>query len=201
MNDVVLRFKGMDFYIGLETPIEGLLKVKSDPIKDNRGEFIRGWEELTFHYFSVENQWAQDNFSRSKKGVVRGLHFQKHDKAQAKFVKILNGSVMDVVVDLRNGSTTYGQSYWTKLSADGGEMLYIPRGFAHGFLSLENNTIMAYKCDNHFEPNFSSGVIWNDPSFNIPWENWKEEYGIKKFIISEQDKNWEGINNIEPQII
>lgn len=201
MNDVVLRFKGMDFYIGLQTQIEGLLKVVSAPIKDNRGEFIRGYEESTFNYFSIDNSWAQDNFSRSKKGVLRGLHFQRHEFAQAKFVKILNGSVIDVVVDLRNGSATYGKSYYTKLSAKGGEMLYIPRGFAHGFLSLENNTIMAYKCDNHFEPKSSSGVLWSDTSLDIPWDEWKTEYQIKKFIISEQDQNWEGINNIQPQII
>lgn len=201
MKEIKIRFKGMDFYVALDTDIEGLIKVVCEPIKDNRGEFIRGWEQNVFNYFGLEAEWSQDNFSRSKKGVLRGLHFQKHAAAQAKFVKILNGSVMDVVVDLRNDSPTYGEAYWTKLSAIGGEMLYIPRGFAHGFLSLENNTIMAYKCDNSFEPHAASGLIWNDSTLNIPWEDWKAEYDIKKFIISEQDQNWDDINNIQPQVI
>jgi dTDP-4-dehydrorhamnose 3,5-epimerase len=198
---ITLNYNGINFIIDLDTSIQGLHKVISPAIKDDRVSFMRGWEKSNYHTMGLDADWKQDNFSISKKGVLRGLHFQTHSHAQLKFVKILNGSVMDVVVDLRKDSDTYGQSYWTKLTAVGGEMLWIPRGFAHGFLALEDDTVMAYKCDNFYSAMASSGLVWDDASLNIPWEEWKTEYNIDQFIISEQDLNWEGINNIQAQVI
>lgn len=136
---------------------------------------------------------VQCNRSKSSKGVVRGLHFQKDPKCQTKLVEVINGSAIDVVVDIREGSPTYGQytsvllKPYDKLDPESGRQLYVPRGFAHGFISLEDNTIFQYLIDNDYAPNLEGGILWNDPELGINWEYLFNKYGIEKPITSEKD--------------
>ena len=134
-------------------------------------------------YLGHSIDFVQDNHSVSGKGVLRGLHYQKGEFAQAKLVRVTSGSVIDVVVDLRKGSPTYGEYYKTLLSAENKKILFVPRGMAHGFLALEDHTEFVYKCDNYYNKSAEEGIIYNDPSLNIDWE-----YPVDKMIISEKDR-------------
>ena len=142
----------------------------------------------TFKELGIENIFVQDNHSKSSKGVLRGLHFQKEEYSQAKLISILKGSVLDIVVDLRKDSETFGRYKAVELNDKNKRMLFIPRGFAHGFLTLEDNTEFFYKCDNFYNPKSEGGLIWNDIDLNIDWN--LEKYNIKEeeLIISEKDK-------------
>lgn len=136
---------------------------------------------------------VQCNRSKSAKGVVRGLHFQKNPKCQTKLVEVIQGSAIDVVVDIREGSPTYGKHIAVLLKPydandkESGRQLYVPRGFAHGFISLEDNTIFQYLIDNDYAPDYEGGIYWNDPELEIDWEGMFREYGIEKPLTSEKD--------------
>lgn len=133
-------------------------------------------------------RFVQDNESTSHRGVLRGLHFQKGEWAQAKLVRVVRGRVLDVVVDIRKGSATFGRYVAVELSGENRRQLFIPKGFAHGYLVLEENTVFQYKCDEYYHPEAEGGIIWNDPQIGIDWG-----VGEEDIILSERDKNYGGL--------
>ena len=152
-----------------KTSIEGLVIIDPTVFGDNRGYFLESYNEKEFKKVIGNVSFVQDNESKSSKGVLRGLHFQKSPFAQAKLVRCIEGKVLDVVVDIRKNSKTYGQYFTTELSGDNKKQVFIPRGFAHGFLVLSELAIFAYKVDNTYEPEYDAGIRWNDPIVNIQW--------------------------------
>lgn len=165
----------------IETPLQGLYIIEPKVFKDERGYFYESYNQKIFYEAGIKDEFVQDNQSLSQKNVVRGLHFQHPPYAQAKLVRVIKGAVLDVVIDIRKNSSTYGQHYSIELSEENFLMLYIPVGFAHGFATLENNTIFAYKCSHFYNKNSEDTILWNDEDLNI---NWK----IDKPILSEKDK-------------
>ena len=172
----------------IETKIKNLLLIEPKVFEDSRGFFMESYNYNTFKELGIDNIFVQDNISKSSKGVLRGLHFQKDEDAQAKLVYVLKGAVLDITVDLRENSETFGKYEVVELNEKNKRMLFIPRGFAHGFLTLENNTEFIYKCDNFYNPKSEVAIIWNDIDLNINWN--LEKYNIKEeeLIISEKDK-------------
>jgi dTDP-4-dehydrorhamnose 3,5-epimerase len=170
---------GVEF---IKTKLEGVWLIKPKVFSDERGFFLESYSKKKMEEKGIAEDFIQDNHSLSvEKGVLRGLHFQKPPHTQAKLVRVTKGSVFDVAVDLRKNSPTYGQWESFKLSADNFLMLYIPRGFAHGFLTLEDNTEFQYKCDNYYDKESEGGIIWNDPKLNINWPDIEP-------ILSEKDR-------------
>lgn len=168
-----------------ETELEGCFIVKPDIYNDGRGYFFETFNQKEFNKkLGVNIQFIQDNESLSSKGVLRGLHYQKGKYAQAKLVRAIKGSVQDVVVDLRKNSKSFGKYFSIILSEENKKQLFIPRGFAHGFLVLEDRSIFSYKCDNFYNKTSEAGIIYNDPDLNINWVLSEE-----KIILSEKDKN------------
>ncbi|MEM6396074.1 MAG: dTDP-4-dehydrorhamnose 3,5-epimerase [Bacteroidota bacterium] len=168
------------------TPIDGLFIVEPTVFRDDRGYFYESfnqqkWQEAT----GLDTKFVQDNQAKSTKGVLRGLHFQKADFAQAKLVRCLMGSVYDVAVDLRPDSPTYKQWYALELSAENHVQLFIPRGFAHGYLVLTDSATFAYKCDNYYHKAAESGMRYDDPSVGIEWPKMESGY-----LLSEKDLGW-----------
>lgn len=164
-----------------KTHIDGLLVITPTVFGDERGHFFESFRKDTLKAYGVETDFVQDNQSLSSKGILRGLHFQKDPHAQGKLVRVLQGSVVDVAVDIRPNSLTYGQHFSIELNESNKTMFYIPPGFAHGFLTLEDNTIFAYKCTNYYHKESEGCVLWNSPSLEINW-------GIDSPILSEKDK-------------
>lgn len=155
----------------VKTDIDGLLVLEPKVFGDARGYFMETFSERDFRTMTgLEVHFVQDNESMSAKGVLRGLHFQKRPYAQAKLVRVVRGSVQDVAVDLREGSPTFGKYCSVVLSGENRRMFYIPEGFAHGFLTLEDNTIFQYKCGAFYEPSSEGSVLWNDPEIGVEWE-------------------------------
>ena len=153
----------------IETKIKDLIIIEPKVFGDKRGYFLESYNQKKFERVFGEVLFIQDNESKSSKGVLRGLHFQKPPFDQAKLVRCIKGKVLDVVVDLRNRSATYGQHFSIELSCENKKQLFVPRGFAHGFLVLSDSAIFAYKVDNIYAPDYDSGICWNDPKLNIPW--------------------------------
>ncbi|MBR5735975.1 MAG: dTDP-4-dehydrorhamnose 3,5-epimerase [Bacteroidales bacterium] len=152
------------------TTIDGLLVIEPRVFRDGRGYFFESFNARDFA--DVTGQlpaFVQDNQSGSKRGVLRGLHFQLPPYDQAKLVTVVSGSVLDVAVDLREGSPTYGRYEAVELSGDNHLQLFIPRGFAHGYLVLSDTAVFRYKCDNYYAPGFEGGLAWNDPDIGIEW--------------------------------
>ena len=172
----------------IETGIKDLLIIEPRIFKDSRGFFMESYNYNTFKELGIDNVFVQDNISKSSKGVLRGLHFQKDEYAQAKLVYVLRGAVLDITVDLRETSETFGKYVAVELNDKNKRMLLIPRGFAHGFLTLEDDTEFIYKCDNFYNPKSEVGIIWNDTDLNIDWN--LDKYNIKEeeLIISKKDK-------------
>jgi len=166
-----------------QTGIDGLLIFDPKVWKDERGYFYEAYNAHTFAQVGIERPFVQDNQARSSYGVLRGLHYQVGPYAQAKLVRVLEGEVLDVVVDLRPGSATYGQSFKVRLSAGNKQQLYVPRGFAHGYAVLSPTAIFFYKCDNYYSKVHEGGIIYNDPTLNIDWELPEED-----LILSEKDR-------------
>lgn len=165
------------------TKISDLWVIEPKLFEDSRGYFYESFNEKTFQKETGLNvHFVQDNQSKSDKGVLRGLHYQVGGAAQAKLVRVLKGAVQDVAVDLRKNSPTFGHSFSIILSESNHKQLFIPRGFAHGFLVLEDDTIFAYKCDNFYNKEAEGGVLYNDESLNIKWENVNRE-----FVLSDKD--------------
>lgn len=154
----------------IQTDIEGPLIVEPRVFGDNRGYFFESFSLRDFEANVGPVAFVQDNESYSaRRGVLRGLHFQKGDKAQAKLLRVVRGSVLDVAVDIRPGSPTFGQHVKVELSGVNKRMFFIPRGFAHGFLVLEDDTVFQYKCDNYYAPEAEGSFRWNDPTLAIDW--------------------------------
>ena len=171
-----------------ETKIKNLLLIEPKIFEDSRGFFMESYNYNTFKELGIDNIFVQDNISKSSKAVLRGLHFQKDEYAQAKLVYVLRGAVLDITVDLRETSETFGKYVAVELNDKNKRILLIPRGFAHGFLTLEDDTEFIYKCDNFYNPKSEVGIIWNDTDLNIEWN--LDKYNIKEeeLIISEKDK-------------
>lgn len=150
--------------------LEDVLLIRTKRFEDPRGYFMETWSQDAFRQLGLKATFVQDNQSLSvQRGTVRGLHFQTPPYAQAKLVRVLQGSVFDVAVDLRVGSPDYGQWCGVTLSAAGAEQLYVPKGFAHGFVTLEPDTVIAYRVDAPYAPTCDAGIHWNDPAIAVRW--------------------------------
>ncbi|RKX18508.1 MAG: dTDP-4-dehydrorhamnose 3,5-epimerase [Candidatus Zixiibacteriota bacterium] len=153
-----------------KTPIEGLLIVKPDVYKDDRGYFFESYNEDRFVQNGVPMKFVQDNQSLSSYGVVRGLHYQLEPYAQTKLVRVLQGKILDVAVDIRKNSPTFGQWFGVELSDENFLQFLLPKGFAHGFSVLSKTALVMYKCDNYYNKSAERGIIYNDKSLNIDWK-------------------------------
>lgn len=154
---------------------------------DARGFFMETYSEAEFAKIWIDAKFVQDNHSKSKKGVLRGLHFQSR-KPQAKLVRVTVGAIYDVIVDLRQESSTFGKWEGFLLSAENKKMLFVPRGFAHGFLTLVDDTEFLYKCDDVYDPGYEWGVMWNDTEISINWQEYMDQYRIGELEISIKDQ-------------
>jgi len=170
--------------------IADVILIEPARYSDNRGFFYESFKELDFMQYGISDKFIQENFSHSVKNVIRGLHYQKNPKAQAKLVKVFNGKIFDVAVDIRNNSPTHGKWVSEILSKENHRSLYIPEGFAHGFCVLSEEADVLYKVNNEYSSENEGGIIWNDPTINIPWS-------ITKPIISEKDSQLPLLENSE----
>ena len=175
----------------IKTTIDDLVLLKPTIFKDHRGYFMESYHKKNINKLLGNVNFVQENESESSRGVLRGLHFQKPPYAQAKLVRCLKGSVLDVVLDLRKDSKTYGIFETILLTEENKKQLFIPKGFAHGFVVLSETAIFSYKVDNYYNPDSESGVLWNDLALNIDWKINKKE-----IIVSEKDKSLPAFNNI-----
>ena len=171
------------------TPIKDLAVIEPKVFEDQRGYFFEAYNKNTFHELGLDYDFVQDNQSYSTKGVLRGLHFQKQ-YPQAKLVRVIEGEVFDVAVDLRKDSPTFGKWYGVTLSGENKKMFMIPRGFAHGFLVLSETAVFSYKCDDFYHPNDEGGIIYNDPDIGIEWPEVDCE-----LVLSEKDKKHETLKH------
>jgi len=153
-----------------ETRFPGLFVIQPSVFEDQRGYFYESYNRKVFTHAGIDVQFVQDNQSKSNYGVIRGLHYQLNPMAQAKLVRVLEGKVQDVVVDIRKGSPTYGESYSIELSAENKTQLFIPRGFAHGFAVLSESAVFFYKCDNFYSKEHEAGIAYDDPALAIEWK-------------------------------
>ncbi len=176
----------------IKTSINGLVVIEPKIFYDSRGYFFESYNQNQFLKKLGDFNFVQDNESKSSRGVLRGFHFQKPPYEQAKLVRCIKGQVLDVALDLRKNSSTYGKYEKVILSEDNKKQFFIPRGFAHAFLVMSETATFSYKVDNVYAPNFENGVIWNDPSLLINW-------GIddSKLIISEKDKKLDLLSEIK----
>lgn len=168
----------------IKTDIQGVVIVEPKVFGDHRGYFFESFSEKDFTSAVGEVKFVQDNESKSSYGVLRGLHFQKPPHAQAKLVRVVKGRVLDVAVDLRKGSPTFGKHVAVELTEENHRQLFIPRGFAHGFAVLSDEAVFQYKCDNYYAPQSEGSVLWNDPDIGIEWGIPSEDV-----MLSEKDRN------------
>ena len=168
-----------------KTEIEGVVIIEPKVFGDERGYFMETYNKVDFEKAGIDCVFVQDNQSKSKKGILRGLHFQK-EYPQAKLVRVIKGEVYDVAVDLREGSSSYGKYIGVVLSAEKKNQLFIPRGFAHGFLVLSDEAEFTYKCDEFYHPEDEGGIRWDDPEIGIGWP----DVGTT-LVLSKKDENWE----------
>ena len=166
----------------IDTKIEGLKIINPKILKDTRGYFFESWNKESFREHGIDANFVQDNQSLSSKGVIRGLHFQNPPFEQGKLVRVIKGAVIDVAVDIRKESPTYGQHVAIELNEENKTMFWIPPGFAHGFSTLQDDTILSYKCSGIYNQGSEDSLLWNDPELNINWR-------INSPIISDKDKN------------
>ena len=171
----------------IKTKIDGVVIVEPKVFGDHRGFFMESWSKRTFEEAGLYYDFVQDNHSSSTvKGTLRGIHFQRGDKAQAKLVRCARGAVLDVAVDLREGSATYGQWYGVLLSAENKKQFFIPKNFAHGFVVLSDTAEFAYKCTDFYHPNDEGGLAYNDPDIGVEWPI---PEGMD-LILSDKDQKW-----------
>ena len=168
----------------IPTEIDGVLIIEPRIFQDSRGYFFESFNLREFEEKVGAIDFVQDNESTSCYGVLRGLHFQRDGHSQAKLVRVVKGKVLDVAVDLRRGSATYGRHVAVELSEDNHRQFFIPRGFAHGFSVLSDEVIFQYKCDNYYCPSSEGAIAWNDPDLGIDWRIPED-----KVILSEKDRN------------
>lgn len=164
------------------TNIEGILVIQPTVFGDERGHFFESFRKDSLKKYGVSDNFIQDNQSLSSKGIIRGLHFQKDPYSQGKLVRVIKGAVLDVALDIRKASHTYGKYFSLELNETNKTMMYIPRGFAHGFATLEDDTIFAYKCTNYYHKQSEGAVLWNSKALDIQW-------GVRNPILSDKDKN------------
>ena len=172
----------------IKTDIEGLLILEPEVFGDSRGYFMESFSERTFDNEVAPIRFVQDNRSYSRYGVVRGLHYQREPYAQSKLVSCVVGRVLDVAVDIREGSPTFGKHVAVELSAENHRQLFIPKGFAHGFAVLSDEALFEYKCDEFYQPEAECGIAWDDPNIGIDWRLPKED-----IILSEKDRKYENL--------
>ena len=165
----------------IKTPIENLLVLEPKVFEDKRGYFFESFNKKKLEDIGIKESFVQDNQSLSNKNVLRGLHFQAPPFAQGKLVRVIKGSVLDIAVDIRKESATYGKYFSIILSEQNKKMFWIPPGFAHGFLTLEDQTIFSYKCSGDYNPSSEGSLLWNDPQLNIEWN-------IDEPIVSAKDQ-------------
>ncbi len=167
----------------ITTEIEGIVILEPEVLGDERGYFFESFSQREFEEKVCKTTFVQDNESSSQYGVLRGLHFQRPPHAQAKLVRVVKGKVLDIAVDIRKGSPTFGKHVSTELSGENKRQLFIPRGFAHGFAVLSDEVVFQYKCDDYYAPHTEGGILWNDPALGIDWKLPAED-----LILSEKDK-------------
>jgi dTDP-4-dehydrorhamnose 3,5-epimerase len=180
----------------IKTKIQGLTILEPTVFGDERGYFFESYNQYKFDEFIGKVSFIQDNESKSSRGVLRGLHFQKPPFDQAKLVRCVEGKVLDVAVDIRKDSITYGQHVELELSAENKRQLFVPRGFAHGFVVLSNSAIFAYKVDNIYAPDHDAGIRWNDKQLNIEWR-----FNETEVLVSEKDSKLPFFSQFESPFI
>jgi dTDP-4-dehydrorhamnose 3,5-epimerase len=173
----------------IETKVKDIYIIEPTVFGDNRGFFMETYHYNEFKKAGLGMNFVQDNHSKSKKGVLRGLHFQKNHP-QSKLVRVIKGAVYDVAVDVRKGSPTFGKWFGIELTETNKKAFYVPEGFAHGFITLEDETEFVYKCTDYYYPEDEGGLIWNDPNLNISWP-------IDTPILSEKDKKWPTLEELD----
>ncbi len=180
----------------IPTALEGVTVVEARRFEDPRGFFTESYTERDFAAAGIGVRFVQDNHSLSRRGVLRGLHFQ-HPRVQGKLVRVVTGSVLDVAVDIRPASPTFRRWVAVELSAANGRQLYIPGGFAHGFLALEDGTNLVYKCTDYYDPASDGGIAWDDPATGVDWG--LEKYGLERaqLVISDKDRALPRLGEIE----
>lgn len=178
----------------IKTKIGGVLIIEPKIFGDERGFFVETYNLDRYKEAGIKLRFVQDNLSSSAKGVLRGLHFQKDPFAQGKLVQVIKGRVLDVAVDIRKNSPTFGEYVSIELSGENKKQFWIAPGLAHGFLSLEDNTIFSYKCTNLYNPNVERGLMWNDKDLSIDWQ--LKENKIENPIISEKDMQNMSLNDL-----
>jgi dTDP-4-dehydrorhamnose 3,5-epimerase len=176
----------------IKTSIDGLLVIKPKVFVDNRGYFFESWSKESFAKNGLDLNFVQENQSSSNKGVLRGLHFQNPPFAQGKLVRVIKGSVLDVVVDIRKDSFSYGQHFSIELNERNKTIFWIPPGFAHGFIALEDDTIFSYKCTGFYNSAFEESILWSDKNLNIDWR-------FKNPLVSEKDLDAGSFKNFKSQ--
>ena len=178
-----------------KTEFDGLFLIKPVIFKDNRGYFFESFRLDEFRKNISDVSFVQDNESRSSYGVLRGLHYQKPPYAQAKLIKVIKGVILDVAVDIRRNSKTFGKYFSIELSEENHFQLFIPRGFAHGFAVLSQEAVLSYKSDNYYAPQSEGAIIWNDPELSINWKIPPED-----IILSEKDKKHGSLKDYEKSL-
>lgn len=176
----------------IQTDIDGVVIFEPRVFPDSRGYFFEAYNEKLFRDNGIDAVFVQDNQSKSSYGVIRGLHFQKGEHAQAKLVRVIEGTVLDIALDLRKASPTYGRHVAVELSAENNRQLFIPRGFAHGFSVLSETAVFAYKCDNLYCKDAEAGIDLNDPALGIDWK-----VPAEKRLLSDKDKLWPSFKDFE----
>lgn len=174
-----------------KTHIDGLVIIKPTVIGDDRGAFMEVYNKKDLEEVGIQDKFVQENWSKSAKGVLRGIHYQKN-YSQSKLVRVIKGEIYDVAVDLRKNSATYGKYYGVILNETNKLQFYIPKGFGHGMLVLEEGTEIEYKCDEFYHPEEEAGIMWNDKDINIAWPLEKVG-GAGKVILSNKDKMWKNL--------
>jgi dTDP-4-dehydrorhamnose 3,5-epimerase len=180
----------------IQTDFPGLLVVEPVVFGDSRGYFFESYNEIGMLAAGIDTVFRQDNESSSRYGVIRGLHFQRPPHTQAKLIRVVEGAICDVAVDMRKGSPTYAKWFGIELSAENKKQLYIPEGFAHGFSVLSERTVILYKCDKFYHPQSEGGVAYNDPQLNIDWK-----INTAEAILSEKDKKLPLLSEINTDFV
>jgi len=180
----------------IETPLLDLFIIEPKVFEDARGYFLESYNTKMLLDHGISEVFVQDNESKSSKNVLRGLHYQLAPYAQTKLVRVISGSILDVVVDIRKGSPTFGKHFSVELSGEKKNQLYVPKGFAHGFSVLSDFAIVNYKCDVYYQPDAERGILYNDPDLNIDWR-----MDLETAIVSSKDKVNQTLANAEMNFI
>lgn len=175
-----------------ETGIPGLIIIEPNVFEDQRGYFLESYNQKEFESIIGKIDFVQDNESKSTYGVLRGLHFQNPPFTQAKLVRCILGKILDVAVDLRKGSPTFGKHFTIELTSEDKRQLFMPKGFAHGFTVISEEAVFSYKVDNFYSPTHDSGIAWNDPQFGIDWK-----VPFNEIILSDKDKGLKSLSDID----